>query len=205
MTISFPLSLPSSGGGFLKYTVYAMPAAGVVSSPFTYQGQVQEYDGDGWLLQADCAYMDRETAAPWVAFLASLRGTRGTFLAGDPKVTTPLGTGAGVPQVNGGSQTGSTLATDGWTAGSSGVLLAGDYIQVGQRLYMVLQDVDADGSGEATIDIYPSLRESPGDNEYLIMENPKGLFRLSEGQYALYQVQANGAYAISFSAVEALT
>jgi hypothetical protein len=57
------------------------------------------------------------------------------------------------------------------------VLLAGDYIQVGVRLHRVLDTVNADGLGKATIAIWPSLREVPSGA--VITNHAVGLFRLA--------------------------
>lgn len=82
-----------------------------------------------------------------------------------------VGTKAGTPLVNGASQTGSSLATDGWTA-SSAVLKRGDIITIEGvyrvhpetkqstgvlQQFVVTEDVTADVSGNATVKISPSI------------------------------------------------
>ena len=62
--------------------------------------------------------------------------------------------------------------------------------------------VNADGSGNASIDIWPGLREAHPNNEAIISTNPKGTFRL-EGPFE-HPVDHRRLYQISFSAVEAL-
>ena len=70
------------------------------------------------------------------------------------------------------------------------MLLPGDYIQIGAtpnaagvagvcRLHRVVTRVDADANGNATIQVWPSLREATTDGETLILKNPVGLFRLA--------------------------
>lgn len=81
----------------------------------------------------------------------------------------PLG---GTPLVNGASQTGASLITDGWTASAASRLKKGDVITItgvyavnpvsGDTLqdlqqFVVTADVSSDGSGNATIGIYPSI------------------------------------------------
>jgi hypothetical protein len=80
--------------------------------------------------------------------------------------------GGASPQTNGVNQTGSSIATDGWTASVTGLLKKGDVVQfagVNQinpqnytsvgvlQDFVVTADVDSNGSGEATIQISPSL------------------------------------------------
>jgi hypothetical protein len=113
----------------------------------------------------------------------------------------------GTPVINGASQTGSELITDGWTADTTGILKAGDYIQLGTgstaRLYKVLDDVDSDGSGNATFDIWPNLRSSPDDNATITVSNCKSVFRLTTNVTDISINQAS-IYGLTFGAVEAL-
>lgn len=79
------------------------------------------------------------------------------------------GTGTGTPVVNGASQTGDTLAIDGWGASQSNVMRAGDVFTVAgdNAVYMVGEDADSNGSGEVTLNISPALRVSPADGAAL--------------------------------------
>jgi hypothetical protein len=108
-------------------------------------------------------------ADSWISFLMQLRGMANAFQIGDPFQPLPRGSGSGAPMVDntvaGGNPPGSeTLGTKGWTPNAQGVLLQGDWIQVGYRLYRALDNVNADGSGKALIPIWPTLRETPTSN-----------------------------------------
>lgn len=80
---------------------------------------------------------------------------------------TTLGAGGGTPLVNGASQTGSSIITDGWP-NSTLVLKAGDVVQFAgvTLVYDVTADVTSDGSGNATIPISPNIFSggSPAEN-----------------------------------------
>lgn len=100
----------------------------------------------------------------------------------------PLG---GTPLVNGASQTGSSLITDGWTASAASRLKKGDVFTIAGvyavnpvsknttgvlQQFVVTADVSSDGSGNATIPIYPAITPttaqktvsaSPADNAAL--------------------------------------
>lgn len=82
-----------------------------------------------------------------------------------------VGTKAGTPLVNGASQTGASLVTDGWTA-SSAILKKGDIFTLAGvfrvhpetktstgvlQQFVVTADVSADGLGNATVAISPSI------------------------------------------------
>lgn len=85
-----------------------------------------------------------------------------------PLMDTQLGAGGGTPKVNGGSQTGVSLLSDGWP-NSTLVLKAGDVIYFSATpiiLFDVTSDVTSNGSGEAAIPINPPIFAggSPADN-----------------------------------------
>lgn len=204
MTISYPLTLPSNDAAPKRITFFAIESVALSRSPYTFATQVQEHQGSAWSAEVTLPPMARADAEEWIAFLLSLRGQRGTFYLRDPLGITPRGSASGTPLVNGGGQTGNVLSTDGWSTSVNGVLLAGDYIQLGTRLYKVLEDVNADGSGEADITIWPSLRESPADNDTVITTDCKGLFRLSSNVNQIWNAEETRLYGASFTAVEAL-
>jgi hypothetical protein len=85
----------------------------------------------------------------------------------------PLG---GTPAVHGPNQTGSAVITNGWTASAALRLRKGDIIELagvnavnpmtravygGLRHFVVTADVYSDGSGNATIPIFPSIVPAP--------------------------------------------
>jgi hypothetical protein len=172
--------------GLKNLSIKRNHSTSVNTSIFT--GQTQTYD---WLVgrwegQFDLPQMTRSQAGVWTGFLTQLHGQAGVFLLGDPNASKPMGMPVGLPVVNGASQTGFTLVTRGWRASAPHVLLTGDYIQVGYRLYMVQEPVSADGSGNATIKIWPQLRvssvePSPADGASIITAGAQGLFRLAQG------------------------
>jgi len=204
MTISYPLSLPT-GLGLERFAWTNFNAVGMTRSPFTFATQAQQHQGQLWSAEVSvAAATSRAKVEPWMAFLAQLMGPWGTFLMGDPYGKTAMGVATGTPRVNGAGQTGNTLATYGWTANITNILKRGDYIQIGQRLYKVLNDHNTDGGGGTTLDIWPRLRESPANNATIITSNTVGLFRLADSEVKLHELDRELIYAISFAAVEAI-
>lgn len=203
MTISYPLSPPASPS-IKRLQLYEVSAVSVSRSPFTFNTQVQAHQGQMWGAQVTLPQMSRSSAEAWHAFLLSLNGPFGTFTLYDPLARTPQGAASGAPLVNGASQTGQTLITDGWNPSVTGILKAGDYIQLGQSLYKVLKDVDSDGSGNATLDIFPRLRTPPGDNTLILTDTCKGIFRLFDSTVPIFGVDELQAYDVSFHCIEAL-
>jgi hypothetical protein len=206
MAISYPLSLPTTPG-FQKTKLTMNNIVGVSRSPFTGQQEVYQWAGEGFLADVSLPPMKRVQAQKWVTLLAALRGQLGTLYIGDDQATAPRGVATGTPLVHGAqSAMSNTLATKGWTHGVTGILLAGDYIQLGtgaqQRIYQVLTDVNSDGSGLATLDIFPTLREGVSDNQPITLSNPMGTFRLVKNDRT-WDVDAASIYGIEFQCEEA--
>lgn len=94
------------------------------------------------------------------------------------------GSGAGTPLVNGANQTGPNIITDGWTASQTGVLLAGDQVQLGLQLCVVTADVSSNGSGQATIPVRPAVRKALADNASINTSAPLGRWKLVDNEFS---------------------
>jgi len=209
MAETYPLAFPTQTG-IARVEITATDVVAITESPFTFSQQVVRHAGARWSATITIPPVKREDSEYWNSFLLRLRGKFGTFLLGDPNGATPRGSAAsaaGTPVVNGASQTGNELAIDGLPASATGYLKAGDYIQLGTgataRLYKVLEDVNSNGSGEATLNLWPDLRSSPADGATVVVSNAKGVFRLTENE-TVWTINNAGFYAINFAAVEAL-
>lgn len=205
--ITYPLTLPSHTG-LATITLRAVNQTAMSMSPFTYKQQIQNHSGQRWEAEVQLPAMQRAEAEQWIAWLLSLNGRAGTFLMGDPLGATPRGALGGTPLVNGANQVGSSLTIDGCTANVTGWLKAGDYIQLGSAgtatLHKVLQDVDTNGAGQATIDIWPSIRTAPADDATVVTNNCVGRFRLNSGEQD-WTLSTASMYGVTFAAVEAIT
>ena len=206
MAITYPVSFPASIG-LANLNIRARTVVGINASPFTGQQQVYKHQGQWWEAEVSLPPMKRADAEQAVTFLLKMNGQYGTFLLGDKSSPATRGVGTGTPLVNGASQTGGDLVTDGWTPDTTGILKAGDWIQLGSgettRLYKVLDDVDSDGSGNATISIFPDLRSSPDDDDAITVSNTQGLWRLASNETE-YSIDQMSIYGITFACVEAL-
>ena len=126
-------------------------------NPYNGQVQVLERDGARWVTSMSLTLYSANARA-FEAFLASLRGPSGEVLVPDFRRLAALGSLAGNPRLVSG--TGRTLSLSGFTANAQRVLAAGDLIQTSPgRSHMVVDDVAADASGNASIRIEPRLRE----------------------------------------------
>lgn len=199
------VSLPTSSC-FASIVLTMTRTVGSTVSPFTLEQQFFKWPGSAWSAEVVLPPMkNRAVIADWQAFGLSLEGTYGRFLMGDPLGKTPRGIATGSPAVNGASQEGNTLITDGWTPSTQGILRKGDYIQIGtgiaSQLYMIMQDANSNVSGEANLSIQPSLRTPPPDGATIYTNNTVGLFRLVDNNFS-WSVSPGGIYRFSFRAQE---
>lgn len=181
---------------------------GRTESPFTLQSQSFKWEGEKWSMQLSMPPIsNRIIAGEWRAFGVSLEGSYNYFLIGDPAAKNPNGNPIGLPVVNGSGQTGNVLQSSGWQPDTNNLLRAGDYIQIGSglsaRLYMVINNVNSNASGNANITISPSLRYSPPNASTIIVNEAKGLFRLSDNSFS-WSVRPGRIYNFSFNAEEVL-
>ena len=172
---------PVSGAASVEFSF--TDAVAIVSSPFTGQTQAQAWIGaDMWSGTVTLPPLSQQQADVWISALMQCRGMLNAVQVGDPMKAAPRGNPLGTPKcpaspVDTFGQP--TLTTIGWTPGKVGLLLPGDYLQVGFRLHRVLNIVNSDSSGNATINVWPSLREVPAASAPIILANPMGLFRLA--------------------------
>lgn len=194
MSITYPVNLPTSIG-IESIELRAVNAVATSQSPFTYKQQIVSHQGQRWEASVSVPAVRRDLAAPWKAFLTSLKGQQGTFLLGDPDYATPQGT------VSSCTLSGSA-GDESVTVVMTGSLLAGDYIQLGGGAGAKLHQVLVDQTGDGTLEIWPALRDDYTDAT-VVFDSPKGLFRLANN-ISSWSINNSSAYGITFEAVEAL-
>lgn len=202
MATTFPISLPTTGTRAI--TIRQQSVVAVAQSPYTLERQVQRHQGQVWNLDVEYAPLARAEAEALVAALCSLNGREGTFLFGDSANKAPRGTATGTPVVNGAGQTGEDISTRGWSASVTGILKAGDWIQLGTgataRLHKVLADANSNGSGVATLTLWPRVRTAWADGAAIVTTFPKGNFALTTDGMD-WSVDVAHRYGLKFSAV----
>ena len=206
MAIAYPLPLPGFPDNSMVQ-ISPLNTDAILESPHSLKQQVQRFDGQLWQAEIKLPDMPRAVAAPWTAFLLAMNGRLGTVLVGDPYAATPLGVATGTPLVDGASQVGGTLNSKGWTPSVTGILKAGDYVQLGSgvatRLHQVLEDADSDAGGLAALTLWPDLRESPADGAAIVTNSPKGTFRLTTNDSG-WSTDNRGLYALTLALNEAV-
>jgi len=208
MAISYPLSLPTSIG-IAQIELRATNAVAISRSPFTFSTQVHAYTGQSWQADVTLPSIRRDLAEDWVAWLISLKGQLGTFYLGDPNAATPRGSARDTDTIKVASavSSGDTISINSAPASQTDYLKAGDYMQIGlgvsRQLFKVLNDVDTDGAGAATVDVWPNVRTSIASTTPITVENTKGIFRLSSNEQS-FSINEASFYGISFGAMESI-
>jgi hypothetical protein len=82
--------------------------------------------------------------------------------------------------VNGSSQTGSTLAVNFLGGSVDEILLPGDWISVGDELKMVTAPLHSNSSGAGLLRFKPALFRSPSDLTPVVLTDPMGRFLASD-------------------------
>ena len=205
-TPTYPISFPTEVG-FTKSSLKLARNVALTTSIFTFQQQTHQFAGECWQLEATLAPMKRTNAKKFQAWLTQLRGRQGTFSLGDPDNKSLLGVATGTIRVNGASQTGNQVALDGFANSTDNVLKQGDYIQINSYMYLVTEDVNSNGSGEANVKIEPALRggiETINDNTQVVYGSAaKTVWRLNANDIGWDSDRAS-VYGFSFSCTEVL-
>lgn len=208
MAINYPLALPATNT-IRSIELRTVNAVAYSRSPFTFAGQAHEYAGKMWQADITLKPMRRSDAEKWITWLVSLKGQLGTFYLGDPLGCTPQGSGrdSDTVLVDGAVTSGNTIAIDSAPTNRTDFLKAGDYMQIGsgtsRQLFKVLNDVDTDATGSATVDVWPNVRTSISDNAAITLESAQGVFRLASNETS-WSVNEASIYGITFGAVEAV-
>jgi hypothetical protein len=198
-----PIIATPSAPGFSEVQWTANDIAGVLNDPLTGQQQIQSWQQAHLSATVTLPAMKRNQANAWIAFMLECQGQTNAFFIGDSMGATPQGSALGSPFTSGSLQTGFTLATTGWTPNQTHVLLPGDYLQIGLRLFRCLYDVGTDAGGNATFAIWPPVREPMPAGTPILVENAQGLFRLASNQRQWSESYLT-TYGVSFQIREAL-
>jgi len=151
-------------------------------SPLTGYTQTASRKGGRWLLRLSFINLRADDRAVLKGFMAFMEGQVNRIEVGDHSYTGARGALGGTPLVNGASQVGTSLITDGWSA-STLVLKAGDLFSFSNGTYselkQVTSDATSDASGNLTISIAPEIHTSPVDNVSIVTASPVGTFMLA--------------------------
>lgn len=191
-----PLTMPSTKPTNTEWTIVSNARSFV--SPLTGAIQTAQRTGNRWRVALTFENLVEAERAVMQGFLSQLTATANNFFLEDHSYSRRAD-GDGTPRVNGASETGNQIATDGWTSGTY-AMLVGDFFEVNGELKMCVADATI-SAGAATIDFVPELRATPADNSLITITNPKGIFRLISPQ-TTWSNRAPRISTFSFECVE---
>lgn len=190
-----PLTMPSVRPSDTSWTIISNQRQFV--SPLTGAIQAAQRTGNRWKVALSFEDLFDSDRALMQAFLAQVQATANNFYLEDHSYTRRAD-GTGTPLVNGGSQSGNQLVTDGWSG--TYAMRSGDFFEVNGELKMCVADA-AISAGAATIDFVPELRSSPSDDAAITISNPKGVFRLVSNESS-WSNRSPSISSFTFEAVE---
>lgn len=124
---------------------------------------------DRWQFRFDYVTQKRVDVAALLGEIAAQRGGTGRFGAYDPDFPVPLTGVTTTGLVNGASQTGMSLVTDGWPINTM-IARASDTIFIPRvsssycQMFTLTADATSNGTGQVTFALDAPLRGSPADN-----------------------------------------
>jgi hypothetical protein len=215
-----PIAMPSGTGLVYPETADLKQFDAIAEniSPFTGSAEQQQFQDQHWELDLEWPPMTWSQFAPWQGFLASLHGKLNPFLWGPPLATAPRGLGnlGGGPFVSVAPAAGANiLNTAGWLPNSGPLLLPGDFLQLTgapdsngiywTRLYQYcgFSGLGSDGGGNATITIFPGIREVPAVGTVLVFNGAQGSFRLADNRRSA-PAKKNKTFTFSMKCREAI-
>jgi len=184
--------------GSVQNTIVSVTTSGRV--------QTRQIDGQKFSITLDYPPMSRSNFAPIKAFIMKQRARLNTFTVIPPVVSNAQGVATGTISVNGAISSGATTcAIDGMATSTNDILKAGDYFRfTGQdKVYMAVEDLDSDGSGEGTLTFEPPLRSDVADDVALIYDNVDITVRLSN-DIQEYSIVTNDLYKYQIDLIENL-
>ena len=132
--------------------------------------------------------------------MEALDGGAGSVLVDDPSY---MRTSTLVILANGGaSALAQSLPTDGWPISTSNVVRAGQYVQVGNRLYVLSSSGSSNGSGQVTLQFTTPLTDAVADNEAVTISHPRVVMRADNTDSRGSRSAEQGHWSIEFDLIE---
>jgi len=178
----------------------------IVSVTTSGRVQTRQIDGQKFTLTLSYPPMTRQNFAPIKAFIMKQRSRLNTFTIIPPVVSNAQGVASGTISVDGSVSAGATTCTiDGMTVSTNGILKAGDYFRFSgaDKVYMAVEDLDADGTGSGTLTFEPPLRTAVTDDTELVYDNVDFTVRL-RNDVQEYSFVTNNLYKYEIDLIENL-
>lgn len=143
--------------------------------------------GRSWTESYAPALASNATYRGFIAQVEAYYNQQTALTVTHPSITALLGAGGGTPLVNGGSQSGSSLITDGWPATTTVLRMGDNFLVAGSTLVRtIIADALTNGSGQVTLSFNPPIYagNSPSDNAALTITPASVLFTAFIASYS---------------------
>jgi len=178
----------------------------IVSVTTSGRKQARQIDGQRFAITLSYPPMTRAEFSPIKAFIIKQRSQLENFTIIPPTESNAQGVASTVISTDASISAGATTCTvDGMTVSTNGILKAGDYFRfTGQeKVYMAVNDLNADGSGEGTLTFEPPLRSDVTDDTILIYDNVDFTVSLTANTQE-YNIGTTNLYAYELDVIEVL-
>jgi len=178
----------------------------IVSVTTSGRKQARQIDGQRFAITLSYPPMTRAEFSPIKAFIIKQRSQLENFTIIPPTESNAQGVASTIISTNASISAGATTCTvDGMTISTNGILKAGDYFRfTGQeKVYMAVDDLNADGSGEGTLTFEPPLRSDVTDDTILIYDNVDFTVSLTANTQE-YNIGTTNLYAYELDVIEVL-
>jgi len=178
----------------------------IVSVTTSGRKQARQIDGQRFQITLQYPPMTRAEFAPIKAFIIKQRSQLENFTIIPPTESNAQGVASTVISTNASISAGAiTCTVDNMTTSTNGILKAGDYFRFTgqQKVYMAVEDLNADGSGEGTLTFEPPLRTAVTDNTVLIYDDVDFTVSLT-GNTQEYNIGTTNLYAYELDVIEVL-
>lgn len=178
----------------------------IVSVTTSGRKQARQIDGQKFAITLSYPPMTRSEFAPIKAFIIKQRSQLEDFTIIPPTESNAQGVASTIISTNASVSAGATTCTvDGMTVSTNGILKAGDYFRfTGQtKVYVAVEDLNADGSGEGTLTFEPPLRTAVTDNTIIIYDNVDFTVSLTSDVQE-YKIGTSDLYAYELDVIEVL-
>lgn len=155
-------------------------------STFDGSAQAQVMGAPRWAFTISSGHIRRADLPTWEALVDQLQGMTNRLRVWDWRREAPLGVATGTPTVRV-AGTGTTLATQGWTASTTGMLLPGSYMGINGELKRLTVQMNSDGSGWGTVTFQPPMRASAPVGTPIVLVKPTALFVMTSERPAFVQ------------------
>lgn len=125
--------------------------------------------GHSWIVKVGWSVLDRDQYSDLLAFLINQAGQYETFQLALPVHSTPRGSWAGAPVVDGSDQVGHQIQLQGFTPAAQDVVKPYDLFKFSghDKIYVAVEETDPDTDGFMTLNFRPDLVQSPVNGEAL--------------------------------------